>query len=298
MATRTIVLSAPVDLVATLGGLRRGRHDPTMRLTASEVLRAVRTPDGPATVHLQVDGARARAETWGAGAAWALDRVDDLLGAADDPEAFRPRHALVRELHRRNPFLRICRTGLVLDALLPAILEQRVTGFEARRSFRQIVRRWGEPAPGPGELRLQPDPAVLAGLGYYELHPLGVERTRADAIKRACARASRLESLAELSPVEATARLRAVPGIGLWTAAEVAVRAFGDADAVSVGDYHLKHIVCFALAGERRGTDERMLELLAPFTGHRGRVCRLLEHAGFGPPRRAPRQRVEPMARR
>ena len=96
-------------------------------------------------------------------------------------------------------------------------------------------------------------------------------------------------------PAPAYARLRAIPGIGPWTAAEVGMRAFGDPDAVSVGDFHLPNMVAWALAGEPRGTDERMLELLEPYRGQRGRVLRLLELSGVGPPRRAPRLSPQPI---
>jgi 3-methyladenine DNA glycosylase/8-oxoguanine DNA glycosylase len=87
----------------------------------------------------------------------------------------------------------------------------------------------------------------------------------------------------------AYAALQAFPGIGPWTAAEVGLRAFGDPDAVSIGDFHLPNMVAFALAGEPRGTDERMLELLEPYRGHRGRVIRLLELGGTAAPRYGPR---------
>ena len=132
-------------------------------------------------------------------------------------------------------------------------------------------------------------PQVLAGLPYYAYHPYGVERRRADLIRRVSARADWYEATADLSPDEARARLTALPGLGPWTAAEVAVRALGDPDAVSVGDFHLKNLVSWALAGEPRGTDERMVELLAPYAGRRAHVIRLLELSGLRPPRYGPR---------
>jgi 3-methyladenine DNA glycosylase/8-oxoguanine DNA glycosylase len=135
-------------------------------------------------------------------------------------------------------------------------------------------------------------------VGYYELHVLGVEKGRADTLKRVCARAARLEAAADLPRPALRTHLEAIPGIGPWTSAEVARLVVGDADAVSVGDFHLKHVVAFALNGEPRGTDEGMLELLAPFAGHRGRVCLLLESAGIHAPRRGPRRAIAPMARR
>jgi 3-methyladenine DNA glycosylase/8-oxoguanine DNA glycosylase len=69
----------------------------------------------------------------------------------------------------------------------------------------------------------------------------------------------------------------------------VTLRALGDPDAVSVGDFHLPNVVAYALAGEPRANDGRMLELLEPWRGHRARVVRLLEASGIEPPRYGPR---------
>jgi 3-methyladenine DNA glycosylase/8-oxoguanine DNA glycosylase len=107
--------------------------------------------------------------------------------------------------------------------------------------------------------------------------------------------AGRLEALSALPGTRAevgaaaAATLARHGGIGPWTAAEVTLRALGDPDAVSFGDFHLKNLVAFALAGEPRGTDERMLELLEPWRGHRTRVIRLLEASGIEAPRYGPR---------
>ena len=179
----------------------------------------------------------------------------------------------------------------VLESLVPAILEQKVTGQEARRAWPGLIRVHGEPAPGPPEwrLRLGPAPATLAALPYYAYHPFGVEQRRADLIRRVAARAAWFEAIVDLPLAEAYARLTAVPGIGPWTAAEVGVRALGDEDAVSVGDFHLPNLVAYALAGEPRGTDARMLELLEPYRGQRARVVRLLELSGVRAPRYGPR---------
>jgi 3-methyladenine DNA glycosylase/8-oxoguanine DNA glycosylase len=298
MSSRTLPLPFALDLRRSLGPVRLGKHDPTVDVRRDEVLRASRTPTGPATVHVRHRGDRLEVEAWGDGAEWALERAPGALGLLDDREGFDPIHPVVRELHRAGDGLRLPRSGLVLQALVPAILSQRVTGFEAKRSFRQLVERWGEPAPGPGGLLLPPAPDVIAELAYYDLHVVGVEKKRADALKRACAHAARLEAAGSLSSAELRARLEAIPGVGKWTSAEVARQVHGDADAVSVGDFHLKDLVAFALAGETRGTDDRMLELIEPFPGHRGRVCVLIETAGIVAPKRGPRRRIEPIARR
>jgi 3-methyladenine DNA glycosylase/8-oxoguanine DNA glycosylase len=287
----------PVDLRLTLGPLRRGAGDPTMLIDrAGAWWRATRTPQGPATARYTAVAGTVRVAAWGPGAEWCLAAAPELLGARDTLDGFHP-DGLVGELHRHLPGLRIPRSLAVFEALLPSILEQKVTGREARDGYRAIVRSWGEPAPGPQPLLLQPAPASLAITPYWAFHPLGVERKRTTAILMAASRARRVEETVAMTPAEAHRRLQALPGVGPWTSAEVAIVALGDADAVSVGDFHLPHLVSWALAGEPRGSDERMLELLAPFPGHRGRVLRLLTRSGRMPPRRGPRAAVRSFAR-
>ena len=287
----------PVDLRLTLGPLRRGAGDPTMLIDrAGAWWRATRTPQGPATARYAAVAGSVRVAAWGPGAEWCLAAAPELLGARDSLHGFDP-DGLVGELHHRLPGLRIPRSQAVFEALLPSILEQKVTGREAWSGYRAIVRAWGEPAPGPRPLLLQPAPASLAITPYWAFHPLGVERKRTTAILMAASRARRVEETVAMAPADAHRRLQALPGVGPWTSAEVAIVALGDPDAVSVGDYHLPHLVSYALTGEPRGSDERMLELLAQFAGHRGRVLRLLVNSGRMPPRRGPRAAVRSFAR-
>ena len=290
--------AAEVDLRSTVGVHCAGRGDPTTIVTATEVWRAARTPDGPGTLHLarRPDGVAVR--TWGPGGPWLRGRVPALLGLHDRPadDILVAHHRVVADAHRRHPGLRIGRSDQVLHALVPAVLAQRVTGLEARRSWLGLCRALGTPAPGPMRLLLPPDPVDLAARPYWWYHRFGVDRRRAETIRFAARRADRLEEVVDFPLPRAYERLAAVPGAGPWTVATVAGAALGDPDAVVIGDYHLPHVVSYALAGERRGTDERMIELLEPFRGQRGRVVRLLVLSGLGPPRRAPRQRILPMA--
>jgi 3-methyladenine DNA glycosylase/8-oxoguanine DNA glycosylase len=291
---RLIATSFPIDLAGTLFPFCRGAADPTMRVGLGEVWRTMRTPDGPATLHLQSFGFDIRAEAWGPGEERALDSAAGLIGVFDDDEGFEPYHPVVAELWRNHRGVRITRSGGVMQVLIPTILEQKVTGIEARRAYRSMVLATSEPAPGPSGLFLPPDPARLAETPYFAFHPWGVEQRRAETVRAACAEAARLEAGAALSLEQAKARLGALPGIGPWTVAEVARMTLGDADAVSVGDFHLPNTVCWALAGEPRGTDERMLELLEPYRGQRGRVQRLLEAGHISAPAYGPR--MEPGA--
>ncbi len=286
-------VDAPLDLQLTLAPLLRGSGDPTMRFDVGGAWLALRTARGGATLHLSQRPDRILAEAWGPGASTALAGVPDLVGLNDDPSRLVPRGPLVAGLVRRFAGLRLGRTLRPWDALLPAILEQKVTGREAWRAYRSLVRTVSEPAPGPAGLFLPPAAEAVAELPYFALHPLGVERRRAEVVRRA---ASLLAVHPDLTVDEQRRRLAAIPGIGPWTTAEVSRNAWGDPDAVSVGDYHLPSLVAWLFAGERRADDARMLELLEPYRGQRGRIQRLVEVSGRFPPRRGPRMPPRSMA--
>ncbi|WP_149179937.1 DNA-3-methyladenine glycosylase [Streptomyces sp. TRM49041] len=283
----------PVDLGLTLGPLRRGPGDPTFRTTSDgSVWRTCRTPSGPGTLRVAARGGAVEAEAWGSGAEWLLDRLPELLGERDDPDAFTPRHRLLALTRRRRPGLRLTRTGLVMESLIPSILEQKVTTDEAYRAWRMLVRTYGEPAPGgPPALRLyvMPEPRTWALIPSWEWHRAGVDTKRSSTVLRAVRVARRLEEAAAMEPEDARRRLELIPGIGPWTSAETVQRSNGAADAVTVGDYHLPGIVGHALAGNRDADDAEMLELLEPYAGQRHRAARLILLSGHTPPRRAPR---------
>ena len=281
----------PLDVDGTLAPFVRGPADPTIRLNRGEAWATLRTPDGPATLALGSFGFDVRAEAWGPGASWAIHHAPALVGAEDDDAGFEPHHDVVEELWKQHRGVRITRSWGVIRVLVPAILEQKVTGIEARRAYRAMVLATSEPAPGPSGLLLPPDPAVLSATPYFSFHPWGVEQRRAETIRASCAQATRLENAADLPLEEAKERLSLIAGVGPWTVAEVARLALGDADAVSIGDFHLANDICWALAGEARGTDERMLELLEPYRGHRGRVQVLIEAGGITAPKFGPRVR-------
>ena len=275
----TIVeLDGPIDLQRTLAFARMGMGDPSLRILDADVWRATRTPLGLATQRLhKVRPDAVSVDAWGPGADWLLDRAGALCGAQDHPEAFRPDHSLLNHLARYHPGLRIGRTEAVFETALFVTLEQRVATRDAWASWRLMVRAMGEPAPGPlPGLSAPPSPERIARSPYEVFHRFGIERRRADVLKRVALVARRLEETVGMTLEAAHARLRAIPGVGPWTSARIAMLALGDADAVFVGDLHLPHLVSSALAGEPRGSDERMLELLEPYRGHRARVVRLL----------------------
>jgi 3-methyladenine DNA glycosylase/8-oxoguanine DNA glycosylase len=284
----------PLDLRSTLGPLLRGAGDPTQLVDpAGRWWRACRTPEGVGTLVLALTDERVVARAWGPGADWLLRGVPDLLGVDDDPAGFVPHHPGVADALRRSAGMRVPRTRLVMESLVPAILEQLVTGSEATRSWRQLVTRFGEPAPGPVPpgLTVMPEPSAWVNLPDWAWHRAGVDGRRRRTLIAAARVAPALERTAALEPVEAKRILRTVPGIGVWTAAEVACRAYGDTDAVAVGDYHLAAQIGWALVG-RPVDDQRMLELLEPYRSQRYRAIRLILMAGPHKPRFGPRHAV------
>jgi 3-methyladenine DNA glycosylase/8-oxoguanine DNA glycosylase len=284
----------PVAVGLVVSAFRRGGADPTFQRDRGDGWwLGLPTPQGPATLRLvqRSELGEVEASAWGAGAPWALEQVPALLGADDDDRDFVAHHPRVAQAHRRYAAWRVPRSGLVMHALVPAAIEQKVTGQEAFGGYRVLVHRFGSRAPGPGEQRrlwVAPQAATWASIPSWEWLRASVDGARSGTVVRAARVAGRLEECVGLGREEARRRLRAVPGVGVWTSAEVSQRALGDADAVSFGDYHVAKDITWALTGEVLD-DEALAELLEPYRGHRYRVQHLLELDGASRPRRGPR---------
>ena len=282
----------PVGTIAS--SLRHGGGDPTYRVDPDGTIwRGVRSPAGVATLRLtsQPDAGEVYGEAWGPGADWVLDRMPAMLGADDNPAGFEPRHPVIADAHRRHPHWRLTKTGLVMESLVPAIIEQKVTGQEAFAGFRNLVFRFGERAPGPGAERrlwVQPSPSEIRAIPSWEWLRIHVDPARSKAVIRAAQVAPSLERTVGLAADEVDRRLQSIPGVGVWTSAEVRFRAHGDANAVSFGDYHIAKDVGYALTGAEVD-DDGLAELLEPYRPHRYRVQRLVELVGVRRPRRGPR---------
>jgi len=284
----------PLDVIAVIGGLHLGRGDPTWRHDPDGTIwRGIRTPQGVSTLCLsRTAGSGIEAGAWGPGARWVLTSVPSMLGNLDDPTGFVTHHRQVAEAARRFSGWRVPRTGLVLESLMPAIIGQKVTGQEAAGSYRILIHRYGERAPGEGGTRglwVAPSAGTWARIPSWEWLRAGVDGARSAAAVRAAGAAGRLEQCVDLTCEQAERRLRAIPGIGVWTAAEVRHTALGDPDAVSFGDYHVARDIGWALTGSEVTNDDALAELLEPYAGHRYRVQALLKLARVGRPRRGPR---------
>ena len=293
---RTLTFPGPVSPGHTLAPLRRGPGDPCFTIVDGVIWRTSLQPSGPVTARISratTDSVHCRA--WGEGAEEFVVNLPALLGAEDDAHDFRPIHPTVALAHRRVPHLRIGRTGRVLEALIPAVLEQRVPGVDSFRSWRLLVTAYGTPAPGPAPtgMRVPPAPEVWRRIPSWEFHRANVDPGRARTLVGCAQRADALERLCSRPATDARQALTSLPGVGVWTAAETAQRALGDADALSVGDYHLSTMIGWTLAG-RPIDDSAMAELMEPMRPHRYRVVRLLEVSRLASlPRRGPRLPIQ-----
>lgn len=287
----------------TIAMLRNGRHDPTTIIDEDSLWRATLTPDGPATLHVSgLRDGRLTTSAFGPGAKWLLETVDGVLGTKDVCPTIEPVHNIVAIAQRRFGSFRFPRTRCVYHELIPAVLGQRVTAREAMGQWRELCLRFGAVAPGPNSLlRLPPDPAQIAETPYFVFHKLGIEQKRALALRNVAQNYSKLlqiEGGAITSPSELTSSLTKISGVGQWTAATAGLVAFGDPDALLVGDFHVKNNVAYALTGKPRGTDEEMIELLSPYAGQRARVVKWLELHNVRAPKFGPRQRIQSIVNR
>lgn len=296
-SARTVVFPGAVSFGHTLAPLRRGLGDPCFRAPGDgSIWRTSLLPSGSVTARIsRVAPNAAQGVAWGSGAQEFIEMLPAMLGLEDDDSDFVPGHPTVAAAHQRVSHLRLGRTGLVLEALIPAIIEQRVPGADAFRSWRVLVTKYGAPAPGPAPagMRVMPPAQVWQHIPSWEFHRANVDPRRAQTVVACARRASSLERLVSRPAVQAREALMSLPGVGEWIAAETAQRALGDADAVSVGDYHIPKMIGWTLLG-RPVDDAGMLELLEPMRPHRQRVVRLLEASGLAyEPRRGPRLPVQ-----
>lgn len=250
------------------------------------------TPEGAMAARVRARRDHLEIDAWGDGAAWIVSRGDALAAHDDDPRRLRFDHEALDEANRRHPGLRHAATGLVVDVVLARVLGQRVRATEAARSWNAMCREVGGPAPGPLGLVLPPAHDVLAQRSLAWFHEHGVERGRAETMIAVARMSRRLGQVVDMDLPDAYRRLRSVPRLGPWTVNGVARVALGDPDAIIVGDFWICHTVCSFFTGRPRGSDDEMLELVAPWAGQRGRVERLVHRVAPGVQRFAPGRRT------
>jgi len=215
----------------------------------------------------------------------AIVAARDLAAVDDDPTEFLAsikRHPVLGPLAREaDP--RLSKTPTVFETFAVAVIEQLVTGFEARASVRRLWRIAGEVVPTT-KLVAAPTARAVRNVPMWRMHEIGVGSRRAATLREGALRGDALERLRTETGEVAIAKLQSLPGVGPWTANYVARDALGYSDAVPIGDFHGPFIIAEAL-GDRhdltrddpKAADDAMLELLEPFRPHRARVASMLE---------------------
>ena len=270
------VLSAtgPIDFLRSFALQNLGHYDPTASLDADCLQKVFATASGVCLVSLKrtADGVEISCD--GADADAVQAELAAALQAADNGAGFTPTHPVLARIDREQPGLRLVRVPWLFDIACSAVLQQRVRATEAMSDWRHIAERFG--SRHVSGRAVFPSARELAAVPVWELERLGLDAQRARTLI-ALAREIRMNPLhAAMTLPQLRGRLSRVPGVGPWTVEMVLGFGAGDADALPTGDLYLPHLVCYALAGENPGTDERMIELLEPYRGHRFRVARLL----------------------
>ena len=290
-AVGEVELPGPIDLLRSFRFQRFGLPDPTFELTETRLLRAFDGPSGALTMQMTALAPdRIRVEAWGADASWAIEQAPSWLGIDDDDSGFQPENETLRRLKRTIEGLRMVGSPSLFDLTVRLILQQRVAWRDAVQSFRRLTVAYGQPAPGPFALKTALGASAWRRIPQPEYAARGVEAKRARTIRDAAVSARRIEEIRSMSIADADRRLRAFKGIGVWTAQGVLGFGLGYPDAVQEQDYDLPRLVSFALSGEPRADDARMLKLLRPYAGHRFRVVRLLHESDIRTPRFGPRK--------
>lgn len=278
--------------------LRNGSADPTTRVRGVRIERATLTPDGPGCIAIEVEAdGRLLTEAWGPGAAWLVARAGRLAARTTPFRAVLPQHEALRRALRDVGQVHLPASDTPYHEALPAVLGQRITAAQALAQWAALCRRFGEPAPGPLGLRLPPSPERLRRIPSWEFHRLGIEGQRARGLVTVARHARYIDATRDIDGSSARDALMQLPGIGIWTAAVTVGVSHGDPDALPIGDFHVKNTVAWALTGCPRGSDDEMLETLAPYVGQRWQVVRTLEKAGIAAPKFAPRRRILDIAR-
>ena len=186
-----------------------------------------------------------------------IARVRAWLDLDADPAAI---HAVLGADFPALAGLRVPGTLDGLELAVRAVLGQQVTVAAARTLTTRLVERFGTPLATPidGLTRLFPSPAALAAASGDELGQLGLVRQRQAAIHALAQAVSsgqiRLHAGADVAATMDA--LKALPGIGAWTADYIALRALRWPDAFPSGDVALQK----ALAPEGQRLTARAAE--------------------------------------
>ena len=178
------------------------------------------------------------------------------------------RDPLLRPMVRARPGLRVPGAFDSFEMAVRAVLGQQISVRAATTLSGRLAARFGRPAPSSqaGPTLVFPPAEVLADASVADLRRLGLPEKRALTIvqlARAVAQ-RRVDLLDRSAPERVLAELRALPGIGAWTAQYLAMRALHWPDAFPAGDLAVRRAL--DVASERSA--ERRAERWRPWRAY------------------------------
>jgi AraC family transcriptional regulator of adaptative response / DNA-3-methyladenine glycosylase II len=237
----------PYDWEAMLQFLRRRAIDGIEEVTDRSYARSVQFDGEQGTVLVEPADSAALRATIRLPALTALPkiiarlrRVFDLAADTDAITAHLVKDPALAPLIRARPGLRVPGAWDGFELAVRAVLGQQITVVGAARIAARLVERYGQPMARPvGSItRVFPLPQTLAG---NALEGLGMPRSRAATLSALAAAVASDPHFfdANRDLTEAIAQLRAVKGVGDWTAQYIALRQLREPDAFPHGDVAL-----------------------------------------------------------
>lgn len=261
--------------------LGSGGREGTARRRGDGVERLVHLGAEPVILEARPAGAGAlglvaRARTDEVAAA-GMARLRFWTGVDDDLRGFLRRFRddpLIGHSVRAAPHVRPWRRPLPFEVLMWAVCEQLVTNERATAITRAIVAAHGPRDPASG-LRDAPGPGAVAALSPALLQRCGLSAGRSRALIAAAREVACGRVDLDAAPDERAAgvrRLGAIPGIGPWTLAVLALHGQGDMDAIPAGDFAYLTLVGEVLTGRprARASEEDVMAFVEPYAGWRG----------------------------
>ncbi|HXJ02937.1 MAG TPA: Ada metal-binding domain-containing protein [Micropepsaceae bacterium] len=257
----------------------RDPESPCERVDGRRFLKALATPDGPVVLEIafEPEGAWCRvyaASKMGPQSIVQLQHASlKMLGLLGDVTGFETRafrDAKIAGIVRRRLGLRVPLTATIFDALCWAIVGQQISVKFAAALRREILNLAGEPVEGG--MRAHPSPERVADLDLTTLRQRRFSQSKAEYLIGAARETAEgrldVEGLATGSASAAEKKLKAVRGIGTWTARYVMLRA-GFADSAPIGDVALAAALQRTHALDARPDQEEAERIMGAFSPHR-----------------------------
>jgi DNA-3-methyladenine glycosylase II len=180
-------------------------------------------------------------------------------------------HSKIKPITEKLHGLKPMRPASLFEMAVVAITEQQLSLASAYHIRNRLVQRFGRPVD---DLRVFPEPGVLARASPEELRSCGLSKQKADYIQGLAGKIAAgdldLDRLKRMSDDEARETIMGWRGFGQWSADYILVRGLARPDCVPVDDIGIREVIGKYLDKGRRATSEEVAEALEAFRPYRG----------------------------